>query len=331
MLPPRIDAMPEEIARRVLSVPRTPVEYREYRCKACGEVVESPDVLFGNGRCEKCVRPTSYYLRPSHLGHYTQLVTWNDVDESEVTFYEVGVSMDESELQGWSVNKPDKPILIAFPKSYFTCTGHRSLVVHANVDQPWLVKVRLRSLNAYKHQSDFAECHLGTMYEADYDGRFLNNEHTDRIPNFPSFSIKGEDDEEWSPNLFSYLHNEHWNQFASIENMLDGYGRRHYQITRMVDGKIVKPYDKTVSTERHLPYTAQRIKEKVSGLPYTDSYDCCRKNYRLYGQPDIFIHFEFFGSRRVAMQAKTRQQLKRVEMSTGAEFGPRFENGYWIW
>ena len=54
-LPPRIDATPEEIARRVLTAPSRPVKYREYKCKACGEVVEWPMVLFDDGSCELCV------------------------------------------------------------------------------------------------------------------------------------------------------------------------------------------------------------------------------------------------------------------------------------
>ncbi len=330
MSPPRIDATPEEIARRVLSAPRKPVEYQEYRCKGCDVAVKWPQTLYDNGRCEKCVRPTSYYLRPSYLDDYTQLVTWNDVDESEVTCYELGVSLDTSDLNVDITEQPTHPILIAFPKSCFTCTGHKSIVVRTNIHQPWALQVRVRSLNGIKHQSDFAECHLGTGYAADYDGRFLNNEHTDKIPRFPHFSVKGEDDEDWSPNLFSYLHNEHWNDFGSIESMLDRYGRAHYQITRKQDGRIVKPYDKTVSTERHLPYTAKRIQDKVSGLSYTQRYDCCIANYELHRQPDVLVYFEFFG-KRVIMKTKTRQQLRRVEMSTGEEYAPWLENGYWNW
>lgn len=49
-LPPRIDASPEEIARAMFLAPRRPVEYREYRCKACGEAVEWPMVLGDDGR-----------------------------------------------------------------------------------------------------------------------------------------------------------------------------------------------------------------------------------------------------------------------------------------
>lgn len=54
-LPPRIDASPEELARAMFRAPRRPVEYKEYRCMACGEVVEWPMVLFDDGRCELCV------------------------------------------------------------------------------------------------------------------------------------------------------------------------------------------------------------------------------------------------------------------------------------
>lgn len=329
MLPPRIDATPEEIARRVLSAPREPAEYRESMCRACGEVLEWPQTLYDNGRCEKCVRPTSYYLRPSYLDDYTQLVTWNDVDESEVTCYELGVSLDTSDLNVGITHKPTNPILIAFPKSYFTCTGHKSIVVRTNIHQPWALQVRVRSLNGIKHQSDFAECHLGTMYEADYDGRFLNNEHVDKIPRLPFFGVTPEGEEKSSVNLFPHLHNWNWPEFCSIESMSDNWGREHHQITRCQDEKIVKPYDEKMKTERHLPYTAKRLKDKVSGLSYTKRYDCCVKDYELHRQADIFVHFEFFGE-RISMQTKTRQQLRRVEMSTGFEFTPWFENGYWV-
>jgi hypothetical protein len=56
-LPPRIDATPEEIARKVLSAPLKHVEYREYKCGACGDIVEWPMVLFDDGTCEQCTRP----------------------------------------------------------------------------------------------------------------------------------------------------------------------------------------------------------------------------------------------------------------------------------
>ena len=112
-----------------------------------------------------------------------------------------------------TIAKPTNPILIAFPKSYFTCTGHKSVVVRTNIHQPWAIQVRVRSLNGIKHQSDFAECHLGTHYEADYDGRFLNNAHIDKIPRFPHFSMSDVDKDDWSPNLFQYLHNWHWNNY----------------------------------------------------------------------------------------------------------------------
>ena len=50
-LPPRIDATPEEIARAMFRAPRRPVEYREYKCRACGEIVEWPVVLGDDGVC----------------------------------------------------------------------------------------------------------------------------------------------------------------------------------------------------------------------------------------------------------------------------------------
>ena len=53
-LPPRIDTSPEEIARALLRAPVKPVEYREYRCVVCGEIVEWRDVLFEDGRCAEC-------------------------------------------------------------------------------------------------------------------------------------------------------------------------------------------------------------------------------------------------------------------------------------
>lgn len=57
--PPRIDAPPEEIARRVLSAKR-PGRFgakpkREiYRCVDCGQQVNYPDTLYQDGRCEEC-------------------------------------------------------------------------------------------------------------------------------------------------------------------------------------------------------------------------------------------------------------------------------------
>lgn len=53
-LPPRFDASPEEIARAMSRAPRRPVVYREYKCKACGEIVEWPMVLGDDERCELC-------------------------------------------------------------------------------------------------------------------------------------------------------------------------------------------------------------------------------------------------------------------------------------
>ena len=111
--------------------------------------------------------------------------------------------------------------------------------------------------------------------------------------------------------------------------MYDSFGRDHWQITRKQDGRVVKRYDRNKSTERHLPYSAKRIQDKVQGVTYTARYDCCISNFELHRQADIFVHFEFFGQ-RMSMQAKTQQQLRRVEMSTGEEHAPRFENGYWI-
>ena len=61
-------------------------------------------------------RPVSYYLRPSYLDDYTQLLIWNDVNEAEIECYELGVALDKSKLHGWSVDMPEKPILIEFPR-----------------------------------------------------------------------------------------------------------------------------------------------------------------------------------------------------------------------
>jgi len=273
-------------------------------------------------------RPISYYLRPSYLADDTQLLTWNDVDDSDIVRYEIGISLDVTELNVEMVDKPRNPILIAFPTSYFTCTGHRSIVIRTNLNQSWMLDVCLRSVNRQRHQDPVVECHLGAMYDADYDGRFRGNRHTDKIANFPHFSVKGVDDEEWSPNFFGDMLSSHWSEFGSIEHMLDGYGRRHYQITRQVDGKVVKAYDKGVSVDRHLPYSSETIQKRISGLSYTQSYECCKSNYHLHGLEDILVHFQSYGEGFV-MQTKTRQQLKRVEMSTGDEYAPWFENGYW--
>ena len=54
--PPRIDATPEEIAERFLSIPGTAkVDEREYRCGACGVVVHYPKVLYRSGGCSECM------------------------------------------------------------------------------------------------------------------------------------------------------------------------------------------------------------------------------------------------------------------------------------
>ena len=53
--PPKIDATPEEIAERFLSIPGTAkVVEREYRCGACGATVHYPQVLDDSGRCSEC-------------------------------------------------------------------------------------------------------------------------------------------------------------------------------------------------------------------------------------------------------------------------------------
>ena len=53
--PPRIDATAEEIAQAMFNTPpSTELEVREYRCADCARVVNYPDTLYQDGRCETC-------------------------------------------------------------------------------------------------------------------------------------------------------------------------------------------------------------------------------------------------------------------------------------
>lgn len=52
--PPRIDATPEEIARALLSGPAVEVGEEDYRCAECEREVRYPEILYRDGRCERC-------------------------------------------------------------------------------------------------------------------------------------------------------------------------------------------------------------------------------------------------------------------------------------
>ena len=57
VLPPRIDATPEEIADKFFQFPSEPRYLREtpeYRCVSCKSVVSYPDVLDRAGQCSGC-------------------------------------------------------------------------------------------------------------------------------------------------------------------------------------------------------------------------------------------------------------------------------------
>ena len=58
LLPPRIDATPEQIAEAFFRFPagKKVDEKREYRCQDCSAVVNYPAVLDRAGRCSKCAR-----------------------------------------------------------------------------------------------------------------------------------------------------------------------------------------------------------------------------------------------------------------------------------
>ncbi len=56
LLPPRIDATAEEVARVLLNrpVPIGEVKEQVYRCAVCERPVYFPEVLYNDGRCEDC-------------------------------------------------------------------------------------------------------------------------------------------------------------------------------------------------------------------------------------------------------------------------------------
>ena len=56
VLPPRIDATPEEIAHVVLNAgrPKGPVSNKLYHCRDCKRMVAWPETLYNDGRCKLC-------------------------------------------------------------------------------------------------------------------------------------------------------------------------------------------------------------------------------------------------------------------------------------
>lgn len=56
-LPPRVDATPDELAELFMRTPppgpKVDIE-RVYRCVDCQRVVEWPEILYRNGKCEQC-------------------------------------------------------------------------------------------------------------------------------------------------------------------------------------------------------------------------------------------------------------------------------------
>ncbi len=56
LLPPLIDATPEELAHAVLNAgrPKGPVVARDYFCVDCARQVAYPETLYNDGRCEEC-------------------------------------------------------------------------------------------------------------------------------------------------------------------------------------------------------------------------------------------------------------------------------------
>ena len=56
-MPPRIEATPEEIARKFLRTPPPGPALdtsKVYRCGECQRAVYYPEVLYQDGRCEEC-------------------------------------------------------------------------------------------------------------------------------------------------------------------------------------------------------------------------------------------------------------------------------------
>lgn len=60
LLPPRVDATPEEMARAIMNTPpKKEWQYEQdggtvYRCKLCGKEVYYPDVLYRDDTCASC-------------------------------------------------------------------------------------------------------------------------------------------------------------------------------------------------------------------------------------------------------------------------------------
>ena len=62
VLPPRIDATAEEVARAVLQVKPKDTEPESFlpvthRCEGCGRVVEFPEIYYTDRRCKDCTDP----------------------------------------------------------------------------------------------------------------------------------------------------------------------------------------------------------------------------------------------------------------------------------
>ena len=60
LLPPRVDATPEEMAKALFALPADHQwRYeqdgdRAYQCSKCNQPVHYPDTLYRDGRCKKC-------------------------------------------------------------------------------------------------------------------------------------------------------------------------------------------------------------------------------------------------------------------------------------
>ena len=61
VLPPKIDATPEEVAHVVLNAgrPKGPVVGQLYYCRDCKRQVSWPETLYRDGRCESCHQPAT--------------------------------------------------------------------------------------------------------------------------------------------------------------------------------------------------------------------------------------------------------------------------------
>ena len=56
--PPRIDATPEEALRAIFNTPPSAIKDmeppKEYRCQDCERMVNYPEILYRDNRCEEC-------------------------------------------------------------------------------------------------------------------------------------------------------------------------------------------------------------------------------------------------------------------------------------